>query len=244
MFKKFAVVSIVIGLIALAAVAVSAQGGGGNGNANRNGNGRGGSGNPISSACDGSATCIANPQAYNNNYNYGGPPSADTQPGRRFGQQNQQANRNMAQNGTGLYNNLPPASADALPQEIIDLMISGWLDEQHAYAVYTAIMNQLGEIAPFVNIQQAEAQHAAAWERLFERYSIPLPAVPEFDLPTVASRQEACALSAEAEVANAGLYDQMLAAFTPYPDLYQVAQALSSASELQHLPAFQNCAGA
>ncbi len=146
-------------------------------------------------------------------------------------------------NGTGMYTSLPPAAVEELPQEIIDLMIEGWLDEQHAYAAYESIIAQFGEITPFVNIQQGEVQHAADWEFLFDRYGVTVPDVPEFEVPTFASPQEACALGAEAEIANFALYDEMLEAFEPYPDVYQVALALRNASEFNHLPAFQNCAG-
>lgn len=136
---------------------------------------------------------------------------------------------------------LPAASADELPQDIIDLMIEGWVDEQHAYAVYGSVIEQFGAVRPFTNIQRSEAQHIAAWETLFVRYGI-VPEVPEFDLPEFASVAEACAIGAEAEIANFSLYDAMLTAFEPYPDLLYVAQSLRDASEFNHLPAFEACA--
>jgi hypothetical protein len=157
-------------------------------------------------------------------------------------QQRGQANRAGGNNGGGLVGSLPPATADELPQDVVDLMIAGWVDEQHAYAAYESIMAQFGSIAPFANIQRAEVQHAAAWEMLFDRYDIPTPAVPTFEIPTFASVEQACALGAEAEIANFELYDEMLTAFAPYPDVYQVAQSLRDASEFGHLPAFEACA--
>lgn len=144
--------------------------------------------------------------------------------------------------GCGAYCDLPPASVDALPQDVVDLMIDGWADEQHAYAVYAAVIEQFGAVRPFVNIQRAETQHAAAWEAMFERYGIETPEVPAFDLPTFTNLSEACAVAAEAEVANFDLYDTMLESFEPYPDLQFVAQNLRDASEFNHLPAFENCA--
>lgn len=166
--------------------------------------------------------------------------------GQQYGKNGQSR---QGQNGTqggglgGLYTNLPPAYEGELPQEIIDLMIAGWTDEQHAYAVYESVIAQFGAVRPFTNIQNAEVQHAAAWEFLFQRYGIDVPTVPTFDIPQFASLAEACALGAEAEVANFGLYDQMVEAFAQYPDIAQIAQALRDASEFQHLPAFQTCAG-
>ena len=59
----------------------------------------------------------------------------------------------------------------------------------------------------------------------------------------VSSLAEACAIGAEAEIANFGLYDQWIATVSDYPDLVQVFTALRNASEFSHLPAFQACAG-
>ena len=231
MFKKFAVTVMLIGVFMLGAVAVYAQQGGGNGN------GRGGG--PNNQPGD-PTTCTDEPQL--NAYNNGGIVNPQNS-GRWDDQQRGQMNRGAGASGTGMYTSLPPAIVEELPQEIVDLMIDGWLDEQHAYAAYEAIMAQFGEIAPFANIQQAEVQHAAAWEFLFDRYGIPVPEVPEFEVPTFASPQHACALGAEAEIANFALYDEMLEAFEPYPDIYQVALALRNASEFNHLPALQTCTG-
>jgi hypothetical protein len=145
--------------------------------------------------------------------------------------------------GTGGFMlNLPAASVSELPQDVVDLMVSGWLDEQHAYAVYGAVIDQFGAVRPFTNIQRSEAQHIAAWETLFARYGIAVPAVPTFDLPVFTSVSEACSIGATAEVANSGLYDTMLTVFQPYPDVQYVAQSLRDASEFSHLPAFENCA--
>ncbi len=157
------------------------------------------------------------------------------------GGQNTDASRG-SMSGSGLFLNLPPAAVEAPPQSMIDLMIDGWADEQHAYAVYAAVIDQFGAVRPFVNIQRSEAQHIAAWETLFARYGIAIPEVPAFDLPDFASVTEACSLGANAEVANFDLYDTMTAEFAPYPDLQYVAQALRDASEFSHLPAFELCA--
>jgi hypothetical protein len=164
-----------------------------------------------------------------NTYNYGG-------------NGNRSGNRG---NGAGgdFYGTLPPAVTDELPDAVIEAMVDSWTDEQHAYAVYEAVMNQFGEVRPFVNIQLAEAQHIAAWESLFDRYSIPVPEVPDFgEMPPFDSLAAACQAAADAEIANFELYDDLLATFSEYPDILQVATTLRDASEFNHLPAFQNCA--
>ena len=212
MSKKHMIAIVVIGILMLGAVAVYAQQ-----NGARNG-GRGG--------------MRGNSGMYN----------ADSVSGMGMGAAQNGQQRGQMNQGQGIGMNLPPATVDELPQDVIDLMIAGWVDEQHAYAAYESIMEQFGEIRPFTNIQQAEVQHAEAWELLFERYDIPVPAMPTFDIPVFDSVQDACALGAEAEIANMELYDDMLAAFEPYPDVYQVALALRDASEFSHLPAFESCA--
>lgn len=159
------------------------------------------------------------------------------------GGRNGNAPRGNANSGGAFMLYLPPASVDELPDDVIDLMIDGWMDEQNADAVYGAVIDQFGVVRPFTNIQTGEVQHIAAWETLFARYGIAVPDVPTFDLPMFTSVTEACSVGAAAEIANFDLYDSMLAAFEPYPDLLYVAQSLRDASEFSHLPAFENCAG-
>ena len=125
---------------------------------------------------------------------------------------------------------------------MIATMTAGWLDEQHAYATYEAIIDQFGNVAPFVNIQRSEAQHIAAWELMFDRYGVELPAVPEFDTPEFSTLSDACQTAADAEIANFELYDTMLVTLGDYPDMVQVVTSLRNASEFSHLPAFQRCA--
>ena len=155
----------------------------------------------------------------------------------------QDGNRNRGQNNskTSLMRNLPTNSTTALPDEIVLLVIDGWEDEQHAAAVYNAVLDQFGELRPFKNILQSEYQHIAAWETIMERYNI---AIPEFTAPELddfSSFSEACILAAEAEISNVALYATMFDAFAEYPDLLYVATALQTASQNQHLPAFERC---
>ncbi len=126
----------------------------------------------------------------------------------------------------------------------MEALIAGIQDEYHAYAVYQAIIDQFGPIAPFTRLQAAEAQHIAALEVLFNRYGIavPDPAALE-ELPEFASVTDACALGAAAEIANFELYDSWIAQSRDYPDLVAVFTSLRNASEFNHLPAFEQCAG-
>lgn len=185
--------------------------------------------------------CLSEPQV--NAFQNGGIGFVNPGTGSQWnGQQRGQMGRGTGANGTGMYTAMPPAYEGDLSQDVIDLMIDGWTDEQHAYAVYESIIAQFGEVPPFVNIQNAEAQHSAAWEFLFDRYGIETPEVPTLDVPEFATVADACAAAADAEITNFSLYDTMLDSFAEYPDLYQVALALRNASEFNHLPAFQACA--
>jgi len=146
---------------------------------------------------------------------------------------------NNAQSGFML--SLPAASADALPDDLVALVIAGWQDEQHAAAVYSAVIEQFGALRPFTNILRSEEQHAAAWETIMARYNIAIPSYVAPELEAFASFSAACQIGAEAEVANSALYASMHEAFAEYPDLLYVATALQTASENQHLPAFERC---
>lgn len=148
----------------------------------------------------------------------------------------QQQSRNLALQ-------IPPVPGD-VPAQVVQAMSEGWLDEVHAYQTYESIMLQFGRVAPFVNIQAAEAQHRAALEAMFARYNLPLPTPSEaVQASEFASFADACAAAVEAEIANGALYDQWLAAVQDYPDLTQVFTSLRDASLNHHLPAFERCAG-
>jgi hypothetical protein len=140
--------------------------------------------------------------------------------------------------------NLPAPVAGPVPDEVVALITAGIEDEWHAYAVYAAVIDQFGAVRPFTNIQRAEAQHAAAWATIFERYGLPLPEQPTYDIPSVRQPgRRVCAAAADAEIANLDLYDAMLTDLAAYPDMVQVATALRAASADKHLPAFERCAG-
>lgn len=115
-------------------------------------------------------------------------------------------------------------------------------DEYQAWATYGQVVADFGEVMPFVNIRDAEARHIGALSVLFRAYGLPLPEntwpgrVPRFG-----SVQEACAAGIAAEVANAALYERLLAA-TRRTDILEVFQRLQEASQKRHLPAFRRCA--
>jgi hypothetical protein len=173
----------------------------------------------------------------------GGRGNGNGNSGRGFGQQGQQ---NLGQTGSGQnwQRNLPPAVPGDVPADVIEALHAGLADEHRAYDTYQAVIDQFGMVRPFTNIQQAEASHIAALESLFERYSLDIPAIaPLPDVQSFDTLADACAAGVNAEIANLNLYDQWIATVQNYPDMVQVFTALRNASESQHLPAFERCAG-
>lgn len=114
-------------------------------------------------------------------------------------------------------------------------------DEFKAIATYERVIEDFGAIHPFVNIVEAERRHAQALVGLCARYGIPVPdntwtgRAPTFD-----SVEDACRAGVAGEIDNAAMYDRLLAV-TDRPDILAVFENLRSASQDNHLPAFERC---
>lgn len=115
-------------------------------------------------------------------------------------------------------------------------------DEYQAWATYDQVIADFGPVSPFNQIRQAEARHIDALLGLFARYGLSVPPntwpgrVPRF-----AGLQEACEAAVRAEIANAALYERLLAS-THRTDILSVLRSLQAASQERHLPAFERCA--
>lgn len=218
--RRWFIVSLVV-LVLLVAVGVTyAQNGAGQG---PNGPGQGGYGQGSNGP---------NQAGYGQGNGQQGPPEG-------AGPNNQRGQFGGTVPGTGL----PPAVEGELPAEILDVLNAGIMDEYNAYATYQAVIDQLGSIRPFVNIQAAEAQHIAAWKVIFTRYGVGIPAAPALEsVLQFTSRAEACQVAMDAEIANFEMYDRALETVEDYPDIVQVLTSLRDASQYQHLPAFESCA--
>ncbi|HSM22057.1 MAG TPA: hypothetical protein VK876_07600 [Rubrivivax sp.] len=115
-------------------------------------------------------------------------------------------------------------------------------DEYHAWASYDQVISDFGPVRPFAPIRDAEARHALALSDLFVRYGLPVPANTWHGrVARHASLQAACEAAVAAEVANAEMYERLLAT-TERPDILAVLRKLQQASQQRHLPAFQRCA--
>ena len=114
-------------------------------------------------------------------------------------------------------------------------------DEYQSWSIYDQVIQDFGEVRPFINIRDAEARHIQALTRLFERYGVPLP---ENTWPGKVERyatvQAACEASVAAEIANGDLYERLFKTELR-ADILAVLTNLQEASLERHLPAFQRC---
>jgi hypothetical protein len=237
---KLLIVSIVVLVLVVAVGAASAQGQAGNGrNSNGNGFGRQGNGQGmLNGQGQPNGQGMLNGQGQ---FNGQGQPDGTTN---NFGRGARWNSEDATNQLPPMGFNLPPAVEGDLPEDVIAAITAGLMDEHNAYNVYQAVIDQFGTIRPFTNIQRAEAQHIAALEVIFDRYGVEVPAVPALDtVPTFTSLTDACQAAADAEIANFALYDEWLETVSDYPDITQVFTALRNASEFNHLPVFENCAG-
>ena len=170
--------------------------------------------------------------------------------GQGFGQQNAgqgfggQQNAGRAGFCQDCLNNLPAAVPGEVPADVVEALTAGLTDEHYAYDTYQAVIDRFGAVRPFTNIQRAEARHITALEFLLERYNLAVPEIaPLADIPQFDTLADACSAGVSAETANFDLYDNWISTVQDYPDMVQVFTSLRDASEFQHLPAFERCAG-
>jgi hypothetical protein len=127
----------------------------------------------------------------------------------------------------------------ASAKSALDLAIA---DEYKAKATYESVMRQFGNVRPFSNIVLAEEQHISALKALYDRYGVSAPADTTSDIPSFASKEDACKAGVSAEKENASLYiDTLLPKVKEYEDITQVFTRLMDASKENHLPAFERC---
>jgi hypothetical protein len=116
------------------------------------------------------------------------------------------------------------------------------LEEYGAQNLYNAVIAEFGSATPFDRIVRSEAQHVSVLVHQAEKYGVEVPANPGLTTaPDFATLAEACQAGVDAEIADAAMYDDLIAV-TTHSDLIQVYTRLQSASLYSHLPAFETCA--
>lgn len=113
-------------------------------------------------------------------------------------------------------------------------------EEYGARALYEGVLQDFPEASLFARIARSEMQHALSLTRLADKYGVSYPAYPGPTDTEFESIEAACAAGVEAEIADAALYDEVMA-YTTHADLLQVYTALQNASLNSHLPAFEAC---
>jgi len=113
-------------------------------------------------------------------------------------------------------------------------------DEYKARATYRAVLDAFGAVRPFSNIVESEERHIQALTTLFDSHGFDVPRDPwKNRIAAPESVAAACAAGVEAEQENAALYEKLLEAAHGHPDVEEVFHNLLSASQKNHLPAFQ-----
>jgi len=137
----------------------------------------------------------------------------------------------------------PDVMADA-PAEGTDAWVAWYAlmgpeGEYAAAASYQAVIDEFGDVEPYVTIKNSEERHISALVRQLDRYGIEAPENPylgEIDAP--ADLLSAAQAWAVGEVDNMDMYDDLLA-LTDDPTLERVLGNLQRASEESHLPLFE-----
>lgn len=142
---------------------------------------------------------------------------------------------------SGGADSLAPDSAPLTPN-VNTAIVTALQDEYHAEQTYRGVLTAFSNALPFANIISAEQRHAAALSSLLRVRGIAVPAGVwhSGNVPQFATLAAACAVAADAEVANIALYDALLTLDLPL-DVRTVFTNNRRASLEGHLPAFTRC---
>jgi len=142
---------------------------------------------------------------------------------------------------------LPETSPDLMagpPAEGSDAWVAWYAlmgpdGEYAAAAMYQSVIDEFGDVEPYVTIKNSEERHIGALIRQLERYGVEVPENPY--LGNVSAPEDlltAARAWAEGEIANLEMYDELLA-MTDDANLERVLTNLPRASEESHLPLFE-----
>jgi hypothetical protein len=131
-----------------------------------------------------------------------------------------------------------------LSAEVLSGMERAIQDEYGAEATYQGVLDDFGNVLPFVTVVNAEERHSTSIARLYQNRSLAVPANPWTiaNVPHFASYREACEYAVRDEISNVEMYDELLGMALPY-DVERVFENNRRASLENHLPMFQMCAG-
>ena len=114
-------------------------------------------------------------------------------------------------------------------------------DEYKSLATYQKVIEDFGQIKPFINIARSERKHIEALKPFFTKYSEQVPVNKYLgEIESDTSIKEACLAGVDAETENVALYDRIFE-LTDDDELIAVFKRLQTASQDRHLRAFKRC---
>jgi hypothetical protein len=127
-----------------------------------------------------------------------------------------------------------------MPMTLEEALAAALDDEYRARATYRAVLDAYGEVRPFVNVVESEERHIEALRRLCDRYQVKVPSDPwPARVSAPDSLEAACEAAVEAERENEALYEKLIDAAGGRADVERVFRRLLTASQQNHLPAFE-----
>ncbi|MGE3074400.1 MAG: DUF2202 domain-containing protein [Dehalococcoidia bacterium] len=134
-----------------------------------------------------------------------------------------------------------PSATSSSTDAVKSALLESINEEYKAHATYQAVIDKLGNVAPFSNIVVSEQSHIDAWKTLLTKYEIAIPDDPFLGKVTApATKAEACTAGVAAEKEDVALYDRLMATVSE-PDILAVMQQQRKVSQENHLPAFERC---
>jgi hypothetical protein len=136
-----------------------------------------------------------------------------------------------------------PSAPGVLSPEIRVALEAAIADEYRSETIYQGVINDLGQVLPFVNILTAEQRHSEAIANVMTTYGLAVPSNPwnVASVPHLATLSQACTTGAGSERENIAIYDRFLQLDLP-ADVRRVFENNRAASLQSHLPAFERCA--
>jgi hypothetical protein len=133
-----------------------------------------------------------------------------------------------------------PTPATLLTAAEVDALGTALAVERFSHAQYAQVLADLGDVRPFSNITDAEAQHVDQIKTLMTRYAVAIPADATTGVVHYASLPLACVAAASNEQQVVTTYDELLTA-TTRADLLTLFGNLREVSLDNHLVAFTRC---
>lgn len=127
-----------------------------------------------------------------------------------------------------------------LSETTIGYLQAAIADERKALATYQAVMDEFGNVKPFINIARAEEQHISMLKGLFDKYGVEIPSDTTVVGTLPSTLSEVCAVGVQAEIDNDQLYQDMIGNIQE-KDIKDIFTSLAAASINMHLPAFERC---